>query len=270
MDPTQTPATPGSDQARDDPWPTLPAAARAALPDGAGEALRDVWIPVGTPGFAGEAKARWRAVLDGRFGADGWRIGHVVRGRIVPQATAILEYEAAYRQYLRDRPSLVRFLVTACGNVYDDQVANVHDNDYEQPSTIQNHYQDIAVRRVVAELVEDPDWPWVTDTPVEVAELVDPGTGATHDVPRARGFAGRLLLQIREPCSPGYALSPAVVPAHDPALLTSLPGRTEWYHTEGCGHLSVEAFWQMSKVIEVRYDRFLALADARDAPLANL
>ena len=34
---------------------------------------------------------------------------------------------------------------------------------------------------------------------------------------------------------------------------------------------SVEAFWQMSKVIEVRYDRFLALgAGDRDDPIAGL
>ena len=65
-------------------------------------------------------------------------------------------------------------------------------------------------------------------------------------------------------------LNPAVVPIHDPALITTLPARTEWYHAEGCGHLSVEAFWQMSKVIEVRYDRFLALGDGRAAPLADL
>jgi hypothetical protein len=251
-------------------WSSLPGVAQAALPEAARAALTETWIPVGTPGYAGEAKARWREVLDARFGPDGWRIGHVVRGRIVPPSTAILEYEAAYRRYLRDRPSLVRFLVTACGNVYDDQVSNVLDATYEQPHTIQNHYQDISVRRVISELVDDAGWPWVAETPVEEVELVDLGTGATHRVPRARGFAGAGLLQIREPRSPGYVLNPAVVPVHDPALLTSLPGRTDWYHSEGCGHLSVEAFWQMSKVVEVRYDRFLALGDARDAPLEGL
>ena len=72
------------------------------------------------------------------------------------------------------------------------------------------------------------------------------------------------------PASPGYVLNPAVVPIHDPALITTLPERTEWYHREGCGHLSVEAFWQMSKVIEVRYDRFLALGEDRALPLADL
>src|SRR4029079_9373765 len=65
-------------------------------------------------------------------------------------------------------------------------------------------------------------------------------------------------------------LNPSVVPIHDPALITTLPERTEWYHREGCGHLSVDAFWQMSKVIEVRYDRFLALGDDRAQPLADL
>ena len=91
-----------------------------------------------------------------------------------------------------------------------------------------------------------------------------------HRVPRARGFRGDGLLQIREPTSPGYLLNPAVVPVHDPTLITTMPARLEWYHREGCGHLSVEAFWQQSKVIEVRYDRFLAAGEARDDPLSGL
>ena len=58
---------------------------------------------------------------------------------------------------------------------------------------------------------------------------------------------------------------------HQDKLITTLPGRTDWYHAEGCAHLSVEAYWQMSKVIEVRYDRFLALdAVERDDPMAGL
>jgi hypothetical protein len=44
----------------------------------------------------------------------------------------------------------------------------------------------------------------------------------------------------------------------------------DWYHSEGSAHLSVEAFWQMSKVIEVRYDRFLELGPTRAMPLADL
>jgi hypothetical protein len=232
--------------------------------------LRETWIPVGSPGFAGADKAPWRLLLDERFTPDGWRFGHVVRGAVVPVSVAIQDYEASYRRYLRDRPALVRFLAETCGNVYDFDVANVHDDDYEQPHTEMNHYQDISVRRVISELVDDPVWPDIVETTVEVVPMRDLGTGVTHDVPRARGFRGSHLLQIRDPSSPGYALNPAVVPVHDPALITSLPARTDWYHAEGCGHLSVEAFWQMSKVVEVRLDRFLELGEARGQPLAGL
>ncbi len=239
------------------------------LGDGAAP-LAEVWIPVGSPGFAGDAKHRWRARLDDRFGADGWRLGHIVRGEVVPVATAINEYEASYRRYLRDRPALVRFLVETCGNVYDFAVENVGDAAYEQPHTAMNHYQDISVRRVIAELVDDPDWPEVTETEVSDARLVDLATGETHTVPRARGFRGPFLLQIREPDSPGFMLNPAVVPVHDPALISSLPSRIDWYHSEGSGHLSVEAFWQASKVVEVRYDRFLESGLDRVQPLAGL
>jgi hypothetical protein len=247
---------------RTDWWRSLDVE-RAAL-------LAEIWIPVGTPGFTGAAKADRRRRLDERFGPDGWRLAHVVRGAVVPVGNAILEYETSYRRYLRDRPALVRFLVTTCGNVYDYDIANVRDDDYDQPQTEMNHYQDIAVRRVVADLVDDAEWPDVVDTPREVVPLTDLGTGASHEVPRARGFRGDRLLQIREPDSPGYMLSPAVVPVHDPALISTLPARTEWYHGEGCGHLSVEAFWQMSKVVEVRLDRFLELGDARKDPLVGL
>jgi hypothetical protein len=240
------------------------------LDPGLAALLQAIWLPVGSPGFAGPAKARRRTVLDERFGHDGWRLAHIMRGVIVPVDQAIAEYEASYRRYLRERPALVRFLTTTCGNVYDFDVSNVHDDDYEQPDTAMNHYQDISVRRVVSELVDDPAWPDVVDTPVESVALLDLGSGERRTVPRARGFGGDHLLQIRDPLSPGYVLNPAVVPVHDPALISTVPSRTEWYHAEGCGHLSVEAFWQTSKVVEVRLDRFLELGDDRNQPLAGL
>ncbi|HUW69941.1 MAG TPA: hypothetical protein VMX33_06880 [bacterium] len=232
--------------------------------------LGDVWIPAGVPGFSGADKSRRKDVLDGRFGADGWRFAHVVRGSIVPPEVAILEYEESYRRYLRARHALVDFIVGWCGNVYDWDVSNVYDNDYAQPGTAMNHYQDISVRRVIAELVDDTGWPSVTATDQEIVDLVDSRTGACHHVPRARGMRGSLLLQIRDPESAGYMLSPAVVPAWDPALLSAAPGHLEWYHSEGCAHLSVEAFWQSGKVVIVRYDRFLVLGSGRASALEGL
>ena len=239
------------------------------LPPSAAANLAQVWIPVGLPGFTGDQKARRVALLDARFGADGWRLGHVVRGRVVSPAEAILEYEASYRAFLLANRPLVAFLAEQCGNVYDNAVENVHDDEYLQPHTASNHYQDISVRRVMAELVDDPAWPEVTATELGDSDLLDFGTGRRKRVPRASGMRGSGLLQIREPDSPGFVLSPAVVPVHDPALITTLPSRIEWYHLEGCGHLSVEAFWQMSKVVEVRYDRFLASGAHRADPLAG-
>ena len=246
---------------RSDWWTSLPASAAANL--------AEVWIPVGLPGFAGDAKASRQELLDARFGADGWRLAHIVRGRIVSEAEAILEYEAAYRTFLRANRALVAFLAEQCGNVYDNAVENVHDDGYDQPHRTSNHYQDISVRRVIAELVADPDWPEVTATEPGDVDLIDLGTGRIERVPRAYGFRGECLLQIREPDSPGFMLSPAVVPVHDPSLISTLPNRIEWYHVEGSGHLSVEAFWQMSKVVEVRYDRFLASGAHRLDPLGE-
>lgn len=240
-----------------------------SLPAGAVANLASVWIPVGLPGFTGDQKARRTALLDGRFGADGWRLAHVVRGRIVSPDVAILDYEASYRAFLKANRPLVAFLAEECGNVYDSAVENVHDDDYAQPHTASNHYQDISVRRVIAELVGDPNWPEVTATAPGDADLLDFGTGRRERVPRAAGMRGDGLLQIREPDSPGFVLSPAVVPVHDPALITTIPNRMEWYHLEGCGHLSVEAFWQASKVVEVRYDRFLESGAHRSDPLAG-
>jgi hypothetical protein len=240
-----------------------------ALPPSAAANLAEVWIPVGLPGFSGHEKADRQTRLDARYGSDGWRLAHIVRGRVVAPAAAIGEYEEAYRVFLRARRPIVAFLAEHCGNVYDDSVENVFDATYEQPHTASNHYQDIAVRRAVAQLADDPAWPEVTPTEPGEVDLLDLGTGQRHRVPRAYGFRGDGLLQIREPDSPGFMLSPAVVPVHDPALITTLPGRKEWYHLEGCGHLSVEAFWQMSKVVEVRYDRFLAAGAARADPLGS-
>lgn len=232
--------------------------------------LAAVWIPVGLPGFSGAAKAERAALLDERFGSDGWRHAHVVRGRVVAASVAIAEYEESYRAHLRANPALVRFLTSRCGNVYDTEPSNVFDQEYDQPHTGMNHYQDISVRRVIAELVDDADWPDVVDTEPGEADLLDSASGARMVLPRARGFRGELLLQIRDPRSAGFVLNPAVVPVHDPALITTLPSRHEWYHDEGCAHLSVEAFWQMSKVVEVRYDRFLLLGDGRSAPLEGI
>jgi hypothetical protein len=240
------------------------------MDDGDGDRLWSrIWIPVGLPGFSGDDKQRRADLLDVRLGQDGWRYRYVVRGELVDFATAITEYEEAYRVHLHRNPAIVEWLVTRCGNVYDHSVDNVYDDEYLQPGTAANHYQDISVRRVIAELADMRGEP-VDERWGQPIEMTDLGTGERHTAPLARGFRGSHLAQIRDAMSPAYFLNPALVPIHDPALITTLPGRSEWYHLEGCAHLSVEAYWQMSKVIEVRYDRFVDLGDLRHNPLADL
>src|SRR5262245_36954723 len=84
------------------------------------ESLKQIWLPVGLPGHAGDKKAAWKQALDDCYGEGLWRIGYYVRGRIVSQAEALQEYEQGYRVHLHHHPEIVKLLVTLCGNVYDD------------------------------------------------------------------------------------------------------------------------------------------------------
>lgn len=233
-------------------------------------ALAEIWICIGHPGFSGDDKQRRHDLLSDRFGPDGWRWRFAVRGRLVGFDEAIAEYEQSYRVYLAEHPEVVNWLTSTAGNIYDHSVDNVWEDDYDQPGPAANHYQDISVRRVIAELqgIDAGDITMIGEP--SLVELTDLTTGDVHRVPRAPGFRGDYLVQLRDARSPGYPLNPALVPVHDPALVTTRPDAIEWFHREGCGHLSVEAYWQTAKVIEVRYDRFLALGDLRDQPLRDI
>jgi hypothetical protein len=232
--------------------------------------ISDVWIPIGNPGYTGDRKSIRKDYFDRIFGEDCWRESYVVRGRIVSKSEALLEYEQSYRIYFYNHPHVVDFLVKYCGNVYDYQVENVYDSNYEQSGTNRNHYQDIIIRRIISELVRDPSWSDIIETESGEVELIDLTTGQTCHVERAQGFRGNFLLQVRGPESPGFFLSPAVIPIHDPTLLIPNSHVNSWFSKEGCGHMSVEAFWQFSKVIEVKYDKFLKLQNERKDPFGSL
>lgn len=106
----------------------------------------------------------------------------------------------------------------------------MYDDSYEQPHTAMNHYQDISVRRVIAELVDDPEWPDVVETSETLTNLIDLNDGQTHHLPRARGFRGDYLFQIREPISPGFCLTRwcrCTTPHSSPACPTMKAGSTK-------------------------------------------
>ena len=232
--------------------------------------LSEIWIPIGNPGYTGDRKLTRKDYFDNILGEGCWRQSHVLRGRIVSKAEALREYEQGYRAFLCNHPHIVNFLVTYCGNVYDFEVENIYDSDYDQLRTSRNHYQDIVIRRIISEFVRDPNWPDIVETKSAEVELIDLTTGQMYRVERARGFRGNYLLQVRGPESPGFFLSPAVIPIHDPLLLSSNSHVASWFSKEGCGNMSIESFWQSSKVIEVRYDKFLELKNRRENPFRFL
>ena len=84
-----------------------------------------------------------------------------------------------------------------------------------------------SVRRVIAEL-QGGDTNDAETGVQEQADPTDPITGDVHRVPRSPGFSGDYLVQLRDARSPGYPLNPALVPVHDPDLVTTRPGATEW------------------------------------------
>ena len=149
-------------------------------------------------------------------------------------------------------------------------VENVLTTTTTSRDTPSNHYQDISVRRVMAELAGDEAWPEVTPTEPGDADLLDFGTGRTRigcrepTASEAAACSRSASRTRRGSCSAPRSCRSTTRPDHDP------PGRgasgTTW---RASAHLSVEAFWQMSKVVEVRYDRFLALGPGRADPLGE-
>ena len=122
--------------------------------------------PSACPGSAGRDKAARAARLDERFGA----------GRLAPRARRprprraagrrrSLEYEAGLPRLPRARRPLVAFLAEALRQRLRRRASRTSGaTTTTSRDTPSNHYQDISVRRVIAELADDPAWPEVTPT----------------------------------------------------------------------------------------------------------
>ena len=172
--------------------------------------LAEVWIPVGLPGYRRRRQGPL-AVDPSTSGsvADGWRMAHVVRGAVVPRSVAIVEYEAAYGA-LPAGPARAR---------------RVPGDGLRQRLRRQRHER--PRRRLRPAAHGDEPLPGHLGPPRHrragrrsgladghrhgrsaTTDLIDLGTGETHRLPRARGFRGDRLLQIRDPLSPGLLPQP--------------------------------------------------------------
>lgn len=180
------------------------------------------WIVKGPAGYAGARRDALVRANDKAFGPGQWAIAYQWGERVVDRAFALGLYEDAYVEHLRATPGDLEWLLETASNVYDTAESNVASGlDYAVQETAATHLQDIAVRRAVARL--------------------------------GRTFGGTRLVQIRGHESEGYRLNPGRVPFHHPDKIRRddaappLPG--DW-----CLPDSIEAFWQLNKVLVVSPD----------------
>ncbi|HOX56648.1 MAG TPA: adenylyltransferase/cytidyltransferase family protein [Candidatus Paceibacterota bacterium] len=174
------------------------------------------WRIVGRPGYIGQRRQSTAAELDRRYGVGRWRIAYDWQAEIITREQALEHYTRAYEIWLQNNSDLLDWLVRTASDIYDISPEDVQSNtDYNIQTGSAVHLQDIAVRIAVSRL--------------------------------GRKFEGDRLVQIRGRQSEGSALSPGVVPFHQPELITQ-PELKGWWQPG-----TVESFWQSNKVLQVRH-----------------
>lgn len=173
-------------------------------------------------GVIGFKKKRHEQARDEQHGPGNWTSAHFFDQSVILKQCSLALYETAYLHHLRSHPDLLDWICSTAQEVYDYSPKNVRCRmSYDMEGEKANHYQDIAVRRVVAAL--------------------------------GRTFEGTELLQIRGKDSAGYALNPGQVPFHlapfinQPETFSSPDNPRVWWN-QG----SVESFWQNNKVLLIR------------------
>ena len=126
---------------------------------------REVWIPVGLPGFSGDTSSGGRPCsTSGSAPTAGGSGTSSAAGSCRRPSRSSSTRRRTGGSSATARPSSGSSSRSAATSTTTG-VENVDEpDDYDQPDTVPNHYQDISVRRVIAELVDDPDWPDVVET----------------------------------------------------------------------------------------------------------
>lgn len=180
------------------------------------ERAKAVWITILRPGYFGSRRNQILHKYDRLYGKNNYRICWKVSDRILEIPYALMLYEDAYYEFLKNDPRLLDSLITSAKDVYDNAKTNVKSElTYENQENHSNHYQDIAIRRVVMRL--------------------------------GKKFQGKRLIQIRHSSASGIgkSLSPGRVPFHLPFLIEK-PVKSGWWNSG-----TVEEFWQSNKVLQV-------------------
>ena len=176
-------------------------------------------LPIGRPGYMGDARDRLESQWDQSCGCYGWRLAWEWGEQVLPQHLALQIYEDAYLEHLRKSPETLDWLIKTAKDVYDTAKSNVHARfDYDYQETKGNHYHDIAVRRAVIRL--------------------------------GKKFQGDYLVHIRWVDSEGFRLNPGKVPFHMPEMIyqgevINASGKNSWWDKG-----TIEDFWQRNKLLQ--------------------
>lgn len=179
------------------------------------ESSRMGWQRVERPGPFGAARDQRYAEFDERFGKGNWRIAWAAGSETLSWEQMASMYEDAYFKFLSEAPGLLARLSASVLDVYEDSVSNTASGlDYSRQESVRNHITDIVIRRCLLRL--------------------------------GRAFRGTRLLQLAASNTDPLcvALSPGVVPFHQPGLIVQ-PELRGWWRAH-----SVESFYQSNKFLE--------------------
>lgn len=178
-------------------------------------------LPLGRPGYMGDARDRLEHEWDLSCGCDGWRLAWEWGDHVLTQSVALQIYEDAYFEHLRICHEVLEWLVSTAKDVYDTAKSNVHSGfDYDFQETKNNHYHDISIRRAVLR--------------------------------HGRKFQGDHLVHVRGDDSEGYRLNPGRVDFHRPDMIyqgdiVNASGKKIWWERG-----TIEDFWQRNKLLQYR------------------
>ncbi|PIN80477.1 hypothetical protein COV11_03910 [Candidatus Woesearchaeota archaeon CG10_big_fil_rev_8_21_14_0_10_30_7] len=178
------------------------------------------FIKVGRPGPFSVRKDEIINNYDKVYGKNNWRIIHHVNNTPISLTGVLALYEDAYFEHFKNNPLELESIAKNYKNVYDNNVSNVNSEfDYSIQEFGGNHYQDIAIRRVMLRF--------------------------------GLNFEGEELLEIRTK-GLGKKWGPGELLFHMPKLIIK-PELKGWWKSQ-----SIESFYQSNKYLEVKdYDKDL-------------
>ena len=176
------------------------------------------------PGYFGKKRNEIHKKFDEIYSSGNWRLAWELGSLFLSKSEALQVYEDAYFVHLLNKRDTLSWLIATASEVYDNAISNVESGfDYEKQERESNHYQDIAIRRVLRRL----------------------GTW----------FEGDHLLEVRGN-GEGKTLSPLFIPFHIPFAvknreISDFSGKGKWWRNRGVPD-NLETWYQESKVLQVR------------------